>query len=72
MSLDRPRRAEEAGRESHYVAPISETSDRSLMAVGPQIGWHGNKSFIMKGRGSSVVEQPIRKPWQNSDNKQDS
>jgi hypothetical protein len=22
--------------------------------------WHGNKSFIMKGRGSSVVEQPIR------------
>jgi hypothetical protein len=21
---------------------------------------HGNKSFIIKGRGSSVVEQPIR------------
>jgi hypothetical protein len=30
------------------------------MAVGRKWVWHGNKSFIMKGRGSSVVEQPIR------------
>ena len=29
----------------------------------------GNKSFIIKGRGSSVVEQPIRKPRQRHLNK---
>src|SRR6266581_111524 len=32
----------------------------------------GNKSFILKGRGSSVVEQPIRKLRQPALNKQDS
>jgi hypothetical protein len=30
------------------------------MAVGRRWVWHGDKSFIIKGRGSSVVEQPIR------------
>jgi hypothetical protein len=29
------------------------------------------KSFIIKGRGSSVVEQPIRKPSQDNENEQD-
>jgi len=33
MSLGRPRRAEEADRESDYEAPISEASDGSLMEV---------------------------------------
>ncbi len=32
----------------------------------------GNKSFIIKGRGSSVVEQPIRKPRQDNESKEDS
>jgi hypothetical protein len=32
----------------------------------------GNKSFIIKGRGSSVVEQPIRKPQQRRVNKRHS
>ncbi len=33
---------------------------------------HGNKSFIIKGRGSSVVEQPIRKLLQRHLNKRHS
>jgi hypothetical protein len=33
MSLDRRRRAEEAGRESDYAAPISEGIDGRLMEV---------------------------------------
>ncbi len=67
MSLGRPRRTEEkADRELDYTALISEASDGSLMEVRWQLAknkfCHGNKSFIIKGRGSSVVEQPIRKP----------
>jgi hypothetical protein len=46
----------------------SGVGDGSFVAKRPA----HNKSFIIKGRASSVVEQPIRKPWQDNENKDDS
>ncbi|HSY63392.1 MAG TPA: hypothetical protein VK829_02280 [Terriglobales bacterium] len=55
-------------------ATIAETEreqrkfDANFLTAAKQ----GNKSFIIKGRGSSVVEQPIRKPQQRLLNKRHS
>ena len=50
----------------------TRANDGILMAVLREAARERNKSFIIKGRGSSVVEQPIRKPWQDDENKEDS
>ena len=55
-----PSRLRTSGRKLQNASLKPRASDGSLMEVSLEKSRQVNKSFIIKGRGSSVVEQPIR------------
>jgi len=57
--------------EVDNAAPKPRDDDGSGTQVKRRVK-RENKFFIIKGRGSSVVEQPIRKPLQGDVDKRDS